>query len=81
VVWSAGRLFVLSPDGTNHILHTFDAPEAPTAPNVRNGWWRVDTDAGPVTFTARGCGTCGTNPYKTAGLGRVSTEDIVAGNL
>lgn len=74
-IWSDGTLYVVSGTG-RQVLET-DEPEKPSTPN---GYWRATTATGQtVSFTRRGCGTCGSSPYVKAGLGKLSQQAIIDG--
>lgn len=78
VVWSDGTLYVLVPNGGSFTRHTLET-SAPVRPSTSNGYWRAEGESGSVSFTQRGCGTCGPNPYKLAGLAGITIENIING--
>lgn len=78
VVWADGTLHVLIPNGGSFTHQKLQTAE-PVRPATSNGYWRADAEGGGVSFTQRGCGSCGSNPYKQAGLGGISIEDILGG--
>lgn len=71
----ASRARVLWAEGTLYIVHTASRIEkVETAEPVLEGQvWRAQSESGLISFTRRGCPSCG---YR---LGRIPTDQILAG--
>lgn len=78
VIWKDGWLYILSRSQSGVQRQAVQTSE-PVAPSVPNGYWRTTTPEGEtVTFTRRGCSTCG-GTYRQ--LAQVDRQAIIDGTL
>ena len=79
VIWNDGTLYVLARDtaGKFH-LQSIAVAEYPTRPETANGYWVAQAEGGTVSFTRRGCATCG-GKYRP--LKQVSLDAIFSGSV
>lgn len=78
VIWTEGTMYIVSGQNGSIVRQTLETEE-PVRPSSPNGYWRAAVGDSFVTFTRRGCATCGSSPYKVAGLGQLSQQSIIDG--
>lgn len=78
IVWADGTLYVLSRSQSGVTRQTV-ATSQPVEPSVPSGYWRAETtDGGFVSWTRKGCSSCG-GRYPT--LARFSRQEIIDGDV
>lgn len=58
ILWAEGTLYVVTRNGSGFNVQTVQTSQ-PVAPDNPKGYWRAESDEGSVSFTQRGCPTCG----------------------
>jgi ribosomal protein S27AE len=77
VIHDGTTLYVVAKDGAGLTRQTAVCPE-PVKPAQAQGWWRTETDEGSISFSRRGCATCG---GKYNALRSIPRQSIIDGTF